>query len=205
MSRQPQKRRIETRAKLLATAYALLPEGGYGALRVEEIVQQASVAKGTFFAHFQDKETLLAEMIGNRMGEILSALEAEPEPKTATELSATLSPMLEFIGSELVVFSVVQWFANATNKDGPLEIAQCISRLADLLAVWIKRMPKDQARQDQPVELLAEGVLALANHIISVSICAPDDGGLSLSERLLPLLRAMIASPLSYSENSGST
>ncbi|MCJ8335947.1 MAG: TetR/AcrR family transcriptional regulator, partial [Epibacterium sp.] len=47
MSRAPQKRRLETRAKLLEVAGEIVSEQGYSGLRVEDVVARAGVAKGT--------------------------------------------------------------------------------------------------------------------------------------------------------------
>ncbi|MBL6598875.1 MAG: TetR family transcriptional regulator, partial [Alphaproteobacteria bacterium] len=48
MNRPVQKRTLETRARLIAAAEALIDDAGYEALRVEEVVLGAGVAKGTF-------------------------------------------------------------------------------------------------------------------------------------------------------------
>lgn len=49
MSRPPQKRRLETRARLLEVADAQIANVGYSGLRVEDVVAEAGVAKGTLF------------------------------------------------------------------------------------------------------------------------------------------------------------
>ena len=59
MRKPRQKRTLETRARLIAAAEAVVEQSGYEALRVEEVVLRAGVAKGTFFAHFGDKDELM--------------------------------------------------------------------------------------------------------------------------------------------------
>ena len=75
MARPPQKRRLETRARLLAESARLVAAQGYAGLRVEDVVEAAGVAKGTLFSHFTDKDGLLAVLIGAKMMRLID----EPE------------------------------------------------------------------------------------------------------------------------------
>ena len=52
MKKAVQQRTLETRSRLTSVADQLVAEKGFEALRIEETVQAAGVAKGTFFAHF---------------------------------------------------------------------------------------------------------------------------------------------------------
>ena len=71
MTRVKQKRALETRATLLATATALVEQHGYHALRVEQVVADAGVAKGTFFKHFGDKDGLMQVLIAHARDEVV--------------------------------------------------------------------------------------------------------------------------------------
>jgi AcrR family transcriptional regulator len=75
MIRTVQKRTLATRARLIEAATSVVAEKGYEALRVEEVVQRAGVAKGTFFAHFADKDALMDLLIGERIDQFLDELE----------------------------------------------------------------------------------------------------------------------------------
>lgn len=54
-----QRRRAETRAKLLAAARGLFAEKGVGATRTGEIAERADVAAGSFYNHFHDKDEVV--------------------------------------------------------------------------------------------------------------------------------------------------
>ena len=71
MARAVQKRTLETRARLIDAAEQIIAESGFEALRVEEVVLRAGTAKGTFFAHFPDKNALMDLLVGARMDSIL--------------------------------------------------------------------------------------------------------------------------------------
>ncbi len=53
------RRRAETRARLLAAARELFAEQGVGATRTGEIAERADVAAGSFYNHFADKDELV--------------------------------------------------------------------------------------------------------------------------------------------------
>jgi AcrR family transcriptional regulator len=53
-------KRARTRAQLLAAAYALIARQAVESVTVDDVVKEAGVAKGTFYVHFQDLESLTA-------------------------------------------------------------------------------------------------------------------------------------------------
>jgi len=61
ISRRERKKK-ETRRRLLDAAMELFREQGYSATTVEDITEHADVAKGTFFNYFPSKEALLSEL-----------------------------------------------------------------------------------------------------------------------------------------------
>jgi AcrR family transcriptional regulator len=57
-----ERKKQETRQRLLECAWRLFQERGYDDTTVEDITEAADVAKGTFFNYFQTKEALLDEL-----------------------------------------------------------------------------------------------------------------------------------------------
>ncbi len=55
-----EKRRLE----LLRIAYGMFVSKGYENTSIDEIIEEAGIAKGTFYYHFKSKEELLEEVIG---------------------------------------------------------------------------------------------------------------------------------------------
>ena len=75
----PNPRRNRTREALLAAGAALLAERPIDALAIDDIVQAAGVAKGSFYNHFVDKAAL-----ANAIGE---AIRDDIEARVAATLS----------------------------------------------------------------------------------------------------------------------
>jgi AcrR family transcriptional regulator len=57
-----ERKKEETRQRLLSVSLELFHEQGYSATTVEDITERADVAKGTFFNYFPSKEALLSEL-----------------------------------------------------------------------------------------------------------------------------------------------
>ena len=189
MARAVQKRTLETRARLIAAAEAVIADAGFEALRVEEVVLRAGVAKGTFFAHFRDKEALMDIIIGPRIDAHLDALVAGPAPRTPEEMTDALTPLAEFMTSERYVFDVVFRYSGAASIEEIGPIATTFGRMIEVFAAWFP--PNGPFRRDISPELAAEGVMSFLLQATATQFCALHNA-VSFRERLLPYLRAWL-------------
>ena len=56
---------IETRKKIYETAEQLFRKNGFDSVSVDSIVEMAGVSKGTFYVHFDSKDSLIAALIND--------------------------------------------------------------------------------------------------------------------------------------------
>ncbi|MCG7623568.1 TetR/AcrR family transcriptional regulator [Epibacterium sp. Ofav1-8] len=189
MSRAPQKRRLETRAKLLSVAEDIIDANGVSALRVEDVVAGAGVAKGTFFSHFGDKDGLLAVILGARVMQHIETMEAAPEPRTPQEIAHRLAPLLDFIAQDRMIFDLLLRYSGTTGAEVDEVVTQGFMRQIALFAGWIARM---QAAGTLPVhaspEILAEGIQAFLNHVLATGFCMEHGDMPPPAEALVPYL-----------------
>lgn len=169
MEKPVQKRTLKTRARLVEVAQGLVESGGYEALRVEDVVLGAGVAKGTFFAHFKDKDALMERLIGAELAGCLDRAARAQTPESVDDLIALLRPYHLFMTSERYVFDLILRYSGAAAiaEIGP--IAQCFERYYALVLNWIGA---GHYRQDVSAELLAEGVQAFSVQAMSLQFCA---------------------------------
>lgn len=66
------------RDAILAAAHDEFSAKGFAAARLDDVARRASVAKGTIYLHFRDKEALFQELIRSELSPLVSALEAAP-------------------------------------------------------------------------------------------------------------------------------
>lgn len=198
MTRAPQKRRLETRTKLLEAAAAIVQEQGYSALRVEEVVARAGVAKGTLFSHFKDKDGLLAVLIGAEVMRLLDAMEAEGMPADAAELVGRLRPHLDYVAQDRVIFDLLLRYSGATAAEPDEVVAAGFTRQVTLITEWVAGMQaRGTVRRDQPPQLLADGVQGFLNHVLGLWFCMEHEEDLPPEQTLPPLLEAWLTPQIS--------
>ncbi|GLQ35139.1 hypothetical protein GCM10007939_14220 [Amylibacter marinus] len=169
MKRPIQKRSLATRAKLIASAQKILTSKDFGALRVEEVVLNAGVAKGTFFAHFPDKDALMERVVSDEINAHLDRIEKQPPPTNLDSLLRQFMPLLQFMTSERYVFDLILRHSGAAAKEEIGPIAQTFGRQIGVLTKWISVGP---FRKDVPALILAEGVQAFAIQSMALDFCA---------------------------------
>ena len=76
LSRRERKKR-ETRQRLMGVALRLFRDQGYNATTVEQITEAADVAKGTFFNYFDTKEAILPALAKWRLQQLEDVLRVE--------------------------------------------------------------------------------------------------------------------------------
>ncbi|MEL6618497.1 MAG: TetR/AcrR family transcriptional regulator [Pseudomonadota bacterium] len=190
MNKPVQARTLKTRAKLIDAAKALVAASDYESLRVEDVVQRAGVAKGTFFAHFQDKDALMDELIGERIATILNDIAAGPQPTSPVEIVQALRPLISFAIAERYVFDLVLRYSGAAGISDIGPIARTFEQQYELSLQWVTH-PDLKVRDDVPPELLAEGIGAFLIQAISLAFCALHSS-VSVEERLVPYLDAWL-------------
>lgn len=188
MKKPVQSRSKITRSRLISVATELIEKNGYEALRVEDVVTGAGVAKGTFFSHFKDKDALMELCIGTRIDAILDQIETKPKPKDVTDLVEGLLPLLNFMTCERYVFDVILRYSGAAAVEEIGAIAMTFDRQGKVLADWLADGP---FRNDVSSQLLADGVQAFSIQAMALKFCALHNGQ-STVEILVPYLEAWL-------------
>ncbi|WP_323775467.1 TetR/AcrR family transcriptional regulator [Leisingera sp.] len=196
MTRAPQKRRLETRAKLLSVAAAIVQEQGYSGLRVEDVVARAGVAKGTLFSHFKDKDGLLAVLIGEEVTRLLDGMESAGAPSDIPGLTARLAPHLDYVAQDRVIFDLLLRYSGTTAAEPDEVVTASFTRQVALLARWLQYMQAaGSIRQSPPPQLLAEGIQAFLNHVLGVWFCMEHNNEAPPARTLEPYLKAWLQPP----------
>lgn len=191
MLNMTQPRSLKTRAKLITAAQAIVGQSGLAALRVEDVVARAGVAKGTFFAHFTDKDGLLVFLVGDLLNTALDQMEASAPPTTIDGMLAALDPLLATLTSDRIVFDIAMRYSGGMGPAGDTGIARNTERQVVLCAHWIANAAAHgEMRADQPPELLAEGVQAFVAQAVALDFCMGSNA--DPTDRLAPFLRAWL-------------
>jgi AcrR family transcriptional regulator len=93
------RRAARTRALLLQALPALMAERGFERLTIQNIIDRAGVGRATFYAHFENKEELLAASVGG----LRAWLEAMRERAPAQPF-AFMRPFFEHLESHRAIY-----------------------------------------------------------------------------------------------------
>lgn len=168
---KPQQRAVVTRQNILAVAKTLFDAQGYDATPVEQIALEANVAKGTIFAHFADKASLLtAVRIVNLENVINNMLQISNDPisKEPTQtIIDLLAPLLALFANDSDFTQV--FLDQAELKGGPwaerLYYACC--SLDKALEQTVSAMIKDELiPKSISVNFYTQGIQAFFYHVL---------------------------------------
>lgn len=118
-----QRRRARTRGELVAAAERLVALRGLDALSIDEITEEADVAKGTFYTHFQDKDDLANAMSRQIRADLEAAIEAlnRHVADPAVRMANGLSTMMHFAITQPVrARALLRLLPGAVNPDTPI-------------------------------------------------------------------------------------
>ena len=82
---------------MIRAAFELFEKKDTGAVSIDEIVQKAGVAKGTFYLYFQNKPDLIAKMILKKASEYLSREGVHPEISTEADFRKSTQKYLDYL------------------------------------------------------------------------------------------------------------
>ena len=126
-------RRVQRTRQLLQDALiSMMIEKGYEATTVQDIIDRANVGRATFYAHFADKETLLA----SRIEDLRAMLTQQQQQALATRggvrergLGFSLA-MLEHARSHLPLYAMI-----VGQPSGAFVVQRIHRTIADLVAL----------------------------------------------------------------------
>ena len=99
-SRQ-QRRSGRTREKLLTAARSVFAEKGLNAATIDDITEMADVGRGSFYYHFDDKDSLVLEMVDSMLSELAEQMEKECHGSETLEeiLDGMIATHIKFFSS----------------------------------------------------------------------------------------------------------
>jgi TetR/AcrR family transcriptional regulator, fatty acid biosynthesis regulator len=167
MTRKVQARTLATRDRLLAAGREIVAAEGMAGLRTEEVVLRAGTAKGTFFAHFQDRDHFLAALLAESLGAELARLAA---PADRTGLMLLLERVYRLFAADSETVTLLARFSGPAGAGLGLDrlICQVVESLAEGLAGMQAR--GEVGSRARP-EVLAEGLVALIFHAAASAQC----------------------------------
>src|SRR3972149_6817877 len=127
-----QRRREETRGRLMEAAIGVFARSGFDRATVDEIVREAGFSKGAFYVHFESKEDLFWAMLGELISDILS--EGREAGRIRTDID------VEFIATVLIA-AVEGSIMQSRLAPETVRLDEMLEPLTTILAEWLP--PRD--------------------------------------------------------------
>ena len=154
---QRQRQKQATANRLFESALRLFAEHGYEGTTVEMITEAAGVAKGTFFVHFANKESLLQHINRSQIQRLKEQFAVQDDPQRPThERLKTIFTILAVAVDELPEHMAV--LARELLRQNFLDIHASHVDELDLILSEIVRQGqlKGEIRDDTPADELGE-------------------------------------------------
>ena len=93
--------REATNEAILEAAEKVFAEQGLGSAKMEAIASEAGVAVGTLYNHFQDRESLLVELVAHRRQQMVDRMDRALETTERQPFAVQLRALLFALGTHL--------------------------------------------------------------------------------------------------------
>jgi AcrR family transcriptional regulator len=153
-------------ARVMDAAAALIREGGFPLLRVEEVAARAGVSVGTFYLYFEGKDDLFVQLVveyTNRLRASLAAAYAVDGP-FADRMQRALDAYLDFVEANEAGFLYFRDSGTVDTTVGRLSTWAASQHAEDLQPILEQAMAKGEIRRDDTV-LLAQATVGLVQHL----------------------------------------
>src|SRR5574344_528773 len=171
---------IPKRKRLLASAYKLFTTKGINATTIQDIVDAASVAKGTFYLYFEDKYHIQEQLIVNKSEELFNNALIELQKHKIRKFEDQIIFVIDFVIDELINEPKI---LNFISKDLSLGIyEEKITKLLDsnnikLYDVFMKGVKDNHIKLKRPdvtlfmiIEFVSATVFSVITKKIDISI-----------------------------------
>ncbi|MBC7299313.1 MAG: TetR/AcrR family transcriptional regulator, partial [Demequina sp.] len=145
-----------TRKRLQAALFALARERGLEEISVSDIAEYAGVNRSTFYQHYSDKETVLADA--------LDALAAEAGAQLEAIVEWTLVPPAPLVTFLEHVEANADLYRGAFSHPGSTVV---LSRLRENISLAVHDLADRRADQTVPLDMVAAGVAGTVIGVMS--------------------------------------
>lgn len=143
-------RRVQRTRQLLQQAFKdVTEEKGFEATNIQDITDRANVNRGTFYAHFEDKYTLLDTIIREEFHDLLISKIPPVTEWNRDTVKVLIQMVLEYSDR-------IRRQCHISSVTGPMFERAAHEELSKLLLAWLERADCVEGRQRVPLDTVAE-------------------------------------------------
>lgn len=155
----------EVRQRLMDAAADILREGGYNALRIEDIAERAGLSVGTFYLYFDGKPALFVTLVQEYTERLRQRLLTAGGKSSADAMSQSIDAYLDFVlENERAFVHFVRASGSMQTNMGPLSAWALNSHAADLQPGVEEAIRRNEIRPLDPA-LVSQAIIGLIQHM----------------------------------------
>ena len=155
----------ERRKQLLAVASKLLSEEGVEAVRIPNVAQAAGVTRPVVYKHFENRNALLAELLGD-FGDQLQARLTQAYANHSDNLYFTLEEAMFALCETIEEHGAGPWFLITGNTPDPEISAITLALREELVAPWLADIQTTLRISERETFVLSQMILANMRSLI---------------------------------------
>lgn len=159
----------EVSRRIMEAAADLIREGGWSAVRIEDIADRTGLSVGTFYLYFDGKPDLFVSLVldyTQRLRDAIRAARDNGDGPVAARLSRGFDAYLDFVlENEPGFVHFVQESGVLQTTDGPLSQWAFRAHAADLQP-YIEQAIRDGDVRDVDPALLSQAMVGLTQHMV---------------------------------------
>lgn len=155
----------EVRQRLMDAAADILREGGYAALRIEDIAERAGLSVGTFYLYFDGKPALFVRLVQDYTERLRQRLIGAGGSSSADRMARSIDAYLDFVlENERAFVHYVRASGSMQTNQGPLAAWALNSHAADLQPGVEDAVRRKEIRRLNPA-LTSQAIVGLIQHV----------------------------------------
>lgn len=156
----------EVRQRLMDASASLINEGGYNALRIEDIAEQAGLSVGTFYLYFDGKPDLFVNLVQDYTQRLRERLTSAGGHGSEERLERALDAYFDFVEeNEQAFLHFVRASGSMPTNMGPLSTWALNSHAADLQPGIEEAIEAGVLRPMNPA-LASQAIVGLIQHLV---------------------------------------
>jgi AcrR family transcriptional regulator len=163
-----------TRARLISAAATVFAESGYNAARISDMVRLAGISQGNFYRHFQSKDEILLAVLEGPLDDLRRVSRIPQGSEVVlSQLVASNRAFFAAYARHRHTFRVMREAA-ATNPEFSRLWLRIRHGFVERTTHFLERLQAaGQLEQGANLELLAEGLGSIVEHLAYVQIALP--------------------------------
>jgi AcrR family transcriptional regulator len=191
------------RARILDAAALLLADGGFPALRIDELAAEAQISVGTFYLYFEGKDDLFVQLVESFTEQLRARFSAASGGggTVVEKLGRRLDAYLDFVDENRRGFQYFRDSGAIETTEGRLSTWAMEVHARDLRPLLEEGMAAGELRP-MDGDLLSHAIVGLLQHMAGVWLDHPDDTTRAALRRFVDGLIAFGIRPV---DGSGAT